>query len=144
MTRPWGTGRVWTRRSAAEPGRGEAVQWVLGGGFEGDLVAEGFELADVGLCAALGVGAFVVEVRAQIGEVGLGVGQEMPDDHEDGAPDGDDGLVRATAPGDAPVAFTQEGVGFPGGGRGFSQGSGQVAVAVPGAVLGLGFPRRIR
>jgi hypothetical protein len=39
----------------------------LGGGFDRDLVAEGFELVDVGPFAAFRVVALVVEVRAEVG-----------------------------------------------------------------------------
>jgi len=44
-----------------------------GGWFEGDLVAEGFELADVSLLAAFGVDAGVVVVAAEVGVAGAGV-----------------------------------------------------------------------
>ena len=47
----------------------------LGGVVEGDVVAEGFELADVVAFAAFGVGAGVVVVGAEIVEAGSGVGQ---------------------------------------------------------------------
>src|SRR6266516_3253135 len=53
-----------------------------GGGFEGDFVAEGFELADVVALAVVGVDAPVVEVGAQVVEAGLGVGQQVPDDDQ--------------------------------------------------------------
>jgi hypothetical protein len=39
----------------------------LGGGFDGDFVAEGFELVDVGSFAAFGVDAVGVESRAEVG-----------------------------------------------------------------------------
>ena len=47
------------------------MRFGLGGGFEGDAVAEGFEFADV--LALLGGGgpAGIVEVRAQVGVPGL-------------------------------------------------------------------------
>jgi hypothetical protein len=43
-----------------------------GGGFEGDLAAEGFELADVVALAALGVDPGVVEARAEVLVVDVG------------------------------------------------------------------------
>jgi hypothetical protein len=46
--------------------------------------------------------------------VGLGVGQQLPDD-QDGSSDGDDGPGFAAVAGDAPVAFAEKGVGFTGG-----------------------------
>src|SRR5215218_6403603 len=55
-----------TRRSAAEPGLSSWVRAVSGGGFEGDLVAEGLELADVVAPGALSVDAGVVEAGAQV------------------------------------------------------------------------------
>ena len=50
-----------------------------GCGFEGDAVAECFELADV--VAFLCVGVDVV-VGAEVMEPGVGVGEEVPDDHQ--------------------------------------------------------------
>ena len=44
-----------------------------GGWFDGDLVAEGFELVDVGALASFGVDAFVEEVAAQVVVAGIGV-----------------------------------------------------------------------
>ena len=55
-----------TRRSAAEPGPSSWVRADSGGGFEGDLVAEGLELADVVALGALSVDAAVVEAGAQV------------------------------------------------------------------------------
>jgi hypothetical protein len=45
-----------------------------GGAFEDDCVAECFELADVVAAAAVGVGAAGVEVWAEVGVAGVGVG----------------------------------------------------------------------
>jgi hypothetical protein len=58
-----------------------------------DVVADG----------ALGAAAGVVVVRAEVDEVGLGVGQQVPDDGQDGAADGDDGPLRPAAAGDPAV-----------------------------------------
>src|SRR5829696_5842163 len=106
-----------TRRSAAEPGPGRVCGAGLGGGLEGDLVAECLELADVVALGALCVDAGVGEAGAQVMEAGGGVSEQVPDDDQDGAADRDDGLVGAAAFGQAPVAFSQEGVG-PAGGHG--------------------------
>lgn len=46
--------------------------------MEGDLVAEGFEVADVVLLAAFGVYAGVVEVAAEVGVAGAGTGEQVP------------------------------------------------------------------
>jgi hypothetical protein len=68
-----------------------------GSGFEGDLVAEGFELADVVAPGAVGVDTGVVEVRAEVTAVGVGVGQQVPDDDQDGPADRDDRLLLPAA-----------------------------------------------
>ena len=64
-----------------------------GGGFQGDLVAEGFELADVVALGALRVDPGVVEAGTEVVIAGLGIGQQVPDDDQDGAADRDDGLL---------------------------------------------------
>jgi hypothetical protein len=60
------------RRSVS--GAGLGVAGGSGGGFEGDFVAEGFELADVGLLAPVRVDAGVEVVAAEVGEAGAGFG----------------------------------------------------------------------
>src|SRR5215469_9857660 len=111
-----------------------------GGGFEGDLVAEGFELADVVALAAFGVDAGVVEVAAQVGVAGVWVGEQVPDDDQDGPADGHHGLLPAAPPRDAPVPLAEEGVGPAGRDGGVAEYPGQVGVAVPGGVLALLLP----
>ena len=54
---------------------------VSGGGLEGDAVAECFELADVVVLSGVGVEVAVVVVGAEFVESGVGVGEEVPDDH---------------------------------------------------------------
>jgi hypothetical protein len=71
---------------------------------EGDGESEGFELADVAAGLAAGVGAAGVVAGAEIAEPGGGIGEELPDDHQDGAGDGDPGPELAAAPHDPPVA----------------------------------------
>ena len=61
----------------------------------------------------------------------------MPDDDQDGAADGDDGLLLAPSPGDPSVALAQEGVGPGGADGGLAQDPGQVGVALAGGVLAL-------
>ncbi len=73
--------------------------------MQGDLIAERFELADVVALAAFSVDAGVVEAGSQVVEADLGLGQQVPDDDQDGAADRDDGLLGATAAGQAPVAL---------------------------------------
>ena len=81
-----------------------------GGGVKGDLVAEGFELADVVALAAFGVDAGGVVAGAEVAELGGRVRQQVPGDDQDGAAGGDDGTFGAAAAGDAPVPFAEEGV----------------------------------
>jgi hypothetical protein len=113
-----------------------------GGGVQRDGVAEGFELADVVALRAFRVDAGVVEVGAEIVEAGIGVGQQMPDDGQDGAADGDDRCLLPAA-GDAPVAFPEEGVG-PAGDGGLAERLGEVGVAVPGGAAALRRARGFR
>jgi hypothetical protein len=86
-----------------------------GGGVEGDLVAEGFQLADVVALDAFGTGAGVVEAGTEVVEPGLWVGQQVPGDDQDGPADRDDRSLLAASTGDPPVAFPQEGIGLPSG-----------------------------
>src|SRR5215216_4005769 len=124
-----------TRRSGAGSGKVDGCR--SGGGLEGDLVAERFELADVVALLAFGVDAGVVEPGAQVVEAGVGVREQVPDDHQDGAAHRDDGPLGAAPSRDAPVALSQEGVGLAGGHGGLPEHAGQVAVAVPGGALAL-------
>jgi hypothetical protein len=55
-------------------------------------------------------------------------------DDQDGAAYRDDGAFLAAAPGDAPVALAQEGVGSAGDHGGFAKHARQVPVAVTGGV----------
>jgi hypothetical protein len=79
-------------RRDAQPGTGEAQS---GCGLQGDLEAEGFELADVVACLAVRADAVVVEVGAQVVVAGLRIRQQVPDDDQDRAADRDDGLFLA-------------------------------------------------
>src|SRR5260370_29000641 len=94
-------------------------QWSGGRGFggrgmrgEGDRHAgvELFEFADLVAGLALGVAPGIV-ARAQLDIAEAGIADDQAGDLADGAGDGDDGFLLAAAAGDAPVAFTQEGVG---------------------------------
>ena len=94
---------------------------MLGGGFEGDAVAECFELADVVASFGVGVDVAVVVVGAELVEPGVGVGEKVPDDHQQRAADRDDRFVLAASAGDASVAGTEEGVGSARSGHGLAQ-----------------------
>lgn len=53
----------------------------------------------------VGVGAPLVVVGSEVMEPGFGILQEVPDDDEDGTPDGDDGPCFSPPPGQPPLAF---------------------------------------
>src|SRR4051812_10767159 len=120
---------------------GEAVSSVpnrSGCWVEGHGESESLKFADVVADLALGVGAGVVVAGAEVDEVDVLIGEQLPDDGQDGAADRDDGAVLAAASGDPPVALAEEGVGASGGAdRGLAEHPGQVAVAVPGAGVAL-------
>jgi hypothetical protein len=100
---------VGARQRPAEPGCRAGGS---GGGLEGDGVAEGFELADVAELAAFGVDAGGVVAGAEVVEVRVGVGEQVPGDHQDRAAEGDDGALGAAAAGDPPVLLPEERVGL--------------------------------
>jgi hypothetical protein len=89
---------------------------------------------------ALGVGVAGVEAGTEIVVTDVGVGQQVPDDGQDGAADRDDGFLRAAAAGDAAVALAEGGVGVAGGDGGLAENPGQVGVAVTGAAGAFLFP----
>ena len=66
-----------------------------GRGFEGDSVAESFELSDVVALPDLGVDGAGVVVSAQVVEASVGIGEQVPDDDEHGTADRDDRLLLA-------------------------------------------------
>ena len=73
--------------------------------LQGDGLAEGFELADEVADLASLVDAGGVVVGAEFVEAFGGVGEQVPDDDEDGSGDGDEGLELAATLDDASVAF---------------------------------------
>ncbi|MGC2404697.1 MAG: hypothetical protein WA510_33205 [Acidobacteriaceae bacterium] len=62
---------------------------------QGDGETEGFELADVVAGLLVFVDPAGVVARAQVMEAGGGVGQQVPDDDQDGAGDGNEGSELA-------------------------------------------------
>ena len=76
-------------------------------------------------------------------ESGLVVAEEMPDDHQDGSTDRDDGFLLASSSGDASVAFAEEGVGLAGADGCLAEDPGQVGIAVSGGPVALCAVRRI-
>src|SRR6266536_1583779 len=71
-------------------------------------------------------------VRAEVGEVGVGVGEQVPDDGEDGVADGDQGAFLAAALDDPLVAGGQEGAGPGGADGGFAEGAAEPGIALAG------------
>ncbi len=109
------------------PGRG---RYGSGGLGDGDLEAEGLDLADVVTDLPVGVGPALVVAGAEVGVPGLGVLEQVPDDDQDGAGDGDLGFGLAAAAGDPPVALAGEGGGAGGAGGGLAEVAAQPAVAL--------------
>src|SRR6266478_2185156 len=107
QTRTWFNGPRRPGRRAWSAGSG-----ALGcGGGDGHFEAEGLELAEVGADLAVAVALALVPVGAEVGEPGRGVGEQVPDDHEDGPGDGAFRLVPAEAPSEAADPLAEERVG---------------------------------
>ena len=70
----------------------------LSGGSECDRVSEGFELSNVTALFGRRIDVSVVVIGAQILVSGVWIMQQMPDDHQDGATDGDHCSWLAAAP----------------------------------------------
>src|SRR6266568_5385360 len=104
--------------------------WRSGCLGEGDGEAERFELPDVVAGLFVFVGAAGVVAGAEFMEGGGRVGEQVPDDHQDGAGDRDQGLELAAAPDDPPVAFAEEGVGLRRGGGGLTEDAFEIGVAL--------------
>lgn len=101
-----------------------------GRGFEGNLVAEGLELADEVPGLAGGVEMALVPVVADLLVGGVRVVDQMSGDDEYRAGDGDQGFCLAAVFDDAPVAGAEEGVGAGGGVGGFAEGALELGVAL--------------
>ena len=78
---------------------------------------------------SLPVRALVV-AGAEVGEPGGRVGEQVPDDDQDGAGHGDLGFGFAAAAGDPVVPLAEEGVRAGGADGGLAEGAAQVAVAL--------------
>ena len=103
-----------------------------GFGFEGDCVAEGFELTDVIAFGPFGAHPCVADPGAEVNELGFGVGQQVPENGQDESANGDYGFLLPAPSGDASVAFTQKRVGLAGGHGRLAEDPGEVGVAVAG------------
>jgi hypothetical protein len=93
------------------------------------LAGEVFELAGQFALASLLGDPGVVVAGAEVVVAGARVGQDVPDDREDGVADRDDGAFLAAAAGQA-VAVAEEGVGVPG--DDLIEGAGEPRVAFAG------------
>src|SRR6266496_3666330 len=117
---------------ASGSGLGGYGEVVSGGVVEGDFLAGyPFEFGDE-LAFAAQRGEAVMPVGAEVGEAGGGVGEQVPDDGEDGVADGDQGAFLAAAPDDPLVAGGQEGPGPGGGDGGLAEGATEPGVALAG------------
>ena len=92
---------------------------------------EGAELVQEAAGAAVGVGLALVPAGAEVGVPGFGVGEEVPDDDEDGAGDGASCPVPVEAPGQAAEPLAEEGVRAGGAVGGLGAVAAQVGVALP-------------
>src|SRR5258705_13828282 len=63
----------------------------LGGGLDGDVVAQGLQVADEASFVCFGVVVAGEVVRAEVAVFGTVV-QDVPDDHDEGVGEGDGGL----------------------------------------------------
>ena len=91
---------------------GRGVSWFVWSGFgggagEGDVEAEGFDLADVVGDLAAGGGLTFVVVRAEVVVPRAGVGQQLVVDPQLGVAEGDlgSGLAVAAGPDIAPASW---------------------------------------
>src|ERR1700722_4603308 len=84
------------------------MSWLGCGFLEGDCLAgEAFEFGDE-LSFAADWGETVVPVGTQVGELGVGVWQQVPGDDQDGVARRDDGTLLAAAAGDPVVPGAEE------------------------------------
>ena len=68
--------------------------------------------------------------RAEVGEVRIGVRQQVPGDDQDGVADRDQGARFAAAAGEAVVTGAEEGLGPGGADAGLAEGAGDPRVAL--------------
>src|SRR3954465_11392710 len=76
-------------------------------------------------------------VGAEVGEAGLGVREQVPDDDQHGAADRDDGLLLPAASRDPTVTLAEEGGAASGHDGGLAEHPGEIPVAVPGRPVAL-------
>ena len=120
------------------------LRWCwLGGGAEGDVVAEGFELANVVAFLGVWVDVFVVVVGAQIVEARRRSSESRCQTiTRMERPTATIGRLLAAAFGDPPVTLPEERVGPAGHDRRLAEDPGEVAVAVASGSVALGLAGR--
>ena len=84
---------------------------IIGGRVDGQVQAEGLELAEVGADLALPARLLVVPAGTEVGEPRGGIREKVSDDDEDGASDGALGLVPAEPARQAAEPLAEEGAG---------------------------------
>ena len=92
--------------------------------------------------AAFGVDAGGVVAGAEVVEVRVGVGEQVPGDRQDRTAGDDDGAFGAAMAGDAPVLVPGERAGLGGARGGVTKEGGQLGVAVAGGALAFLLPGR--
>ena len=102
-----------------------------GCGREGDVVSELLELSDEVAGFVVFAVVLVVEVGSEVVVAGVGVVEEVPDDHEDGSGDRDERFAFASSAYKPPVSFPQEGVGSGGTSCSLTEHTFEVAVPLP-------------
>src|SRR6266568_4396866 len=114
--------------------------WQFGRRAQGDFLAgDLFELVDQGPFAAALVDMGLVEVGAEVAVVGVGVGEQVPDDGQQRVADGDEGFLLAAPAGQAAVTLAEEGARAGGTCSGFADRAGQPRIASAGGAV-VGFP----
>jgi hypothetical protein len=97
---------------------------------KGDGEPECFQLPDVAARLFVLVDPVGVIVGAELAESGGPAGQQVPDDHQDGAGDRNQGPELAAAPDDPPVPFAKEGIGPGGRGGGLAEDGFETSDAI--------------
>ena len=129
LCEPWGARGGWAGRS---PARLVRCRWWSGGRAECDVMSEGLQLLYEVAGSAVGVDAAGVVVGAEVAEACRRVGEQVPDDDEDRAGDGDDRSQLASPANQAPIPLTQERVGPSCRGGGFSEHTFEIGIAFAG------------
>src|ERR1700733_604753 len=118
------------RRAAASGGAEPDSRSLSGGWDKGDSEPRASQVPDVAAGLPGCVGAVGVVAGAEIAEARGPAGEQVPEDDQDGAGDGDERSQIAAAAGDPPVALAEESVGA--GGRGLAEDGLEAGIALAG------------